>query len=80
MKCTRVGHAVNNIEVLKQDENSVEVRFNWTTHAYRYSIADVYFGYSVYTIDTSDEKPVIKRKYVVVKNDRIHHWLDIYHV
>jgi benzoate/toluate 1,2-dioxygenase beta subunit len=40
----------------------------------------VYFGYSVYTIDTSGEKPVIKRKYVVLKNDRIHHWLDVYHI
>lgn len=77
---TRTGHAVNNIEVLKQDETSVEVRFNWTTQAYRYSIVDTYFGNSTYTIDTSGTKPVIKRKYVVLKSDRIHHWLDVYHI
>ncbi|MDI1245243.1 MAG: aromatic-ring-hydroxylating dioxygenase subunit beta, partial [Rhodoferax sp.] len=77
---TRTGHALNNIEVLKQDETSVEVRFNWTTHAYRYQIVDVYFGYSTYLIDTSGPKPVIKRKYVVLKNDLVHHWLDVYHI
>lgn len=77
---TRTGHALNNIEVLKQDDTSLEVRFNWTTQAYRYNIVDTYFGYSVYTIDTSGAKPVITRKYVVLKNDRIHHWLDVYHI
>ncbi|TCP17307.1 benzoate 1,2-dioxygenase small subunit [Simplicispira metamorpha] len=77
---TRTGHALSNIEVLKQDENSIEVRFNWTTHAYRYNIVDTYFGYSIYTINTSGETPLIQRKYVVLKNDRIHHWLDVYHI
>ena len=61
---TRTGHALSNIEVLKQDENSIEVRFNWTTHA----------------INTSGDTPLIQRKYVVLKNDRIHHWLDVYHI
>ena len=77
---TRTGHALSNIEVLKQDENSIEVRFNWITHAYRYNIVDTYFGYSIYTINTSGKTPLIQRKYVVLKNDRIHHWLDVYHI
>ncbi len=77
---TRTGHAINNIEILSQDENSCEVSFNWTTHSFRYDIVDLYFGTSRYTIDTSGDKPLIKRKYVVLKNDYIHHLLDIYHI
>ena len=77
---TRTSHAINNIEILSQDANSCEVSFNWTTHSFRYDIVDLYFGTSRYTIDTSGDKPLIKRKYVVLKNDYIHHLLDIYHI
>ncbi len=77
---TRTGHAINTIEILSQDANSCEVSFNWTTHSFRYDIVDLYFGTSRYTIDTSGDKPLIKRKYVVLKNDYIHHLLDIYHI
>ena len=77
---TRTGHAIHNIEVLSQDENSIHVTFNWATHSFRYDIVDLYFGTSQYTIDTSGPKPLIKRKYVVLKNDYIHHLLDIYHI
>ena len=77
---TRTGHAINNLEVLSQDEGRCELTFNWTTHSFRYDIVDVYFGTSKYTLDTSGEKPLIKRKYIVLKNDYIHHLLDIYHI
>ena len=77
---TRTGHAIHNIEVLSQDENSIHVTFNWATHSFRYDIVDLYFGTSQYTLDTSGEKPLIKRKHVVLKNDYIHHLLDIYHI
>ncbi|GAA4341424.1 benzoate 1,2-dioxygenase small subunit [Variovorax defluvii] len=80
MPDTRTGHAINNLEVLSQDENGCEVAFNWTTHSFRYDIVDVYFGSSRYTLDTRGGKPLIKRKYVVLKNDYIHHLLDIYHI
>ena len=77
---TRVNHAINNIEILAQDEKSCEVTFNWTTHSFRYDIVDVYFGTSRYKLDTSGAKPLIKDKYVVLKNDYIHHMLDVYHI
>ena len=80
MPDTRTGHAINNLEVLSQDDKQCVVAFNWTTHSFRYDIVDVYFGSSQYTLDTSGEKPLIKRKYVVLKNDYIHHLLDIYHI
>jgi benzoate/toluate 1,2-dioxygenase beta subunit len=77
---TRTGHAINNLEVLEQDDERCVVTFNWTTHSFRYDTVDVYFGTSRYTIDTSGAKPLIKRKYVVLKNDYIHHLLDVYHI
>lgn len=80
MPDTRTGHAINNLEVLEQDEESVRLCFNWTTHSFRYDIVDTYFGSSEYTLDTRGPRPLIKRKYVVLKNDHIHHVLDIYHI
>jgi benzoate/toluate 1,2-dioxygenase subunit beta len=77
---TRFNRAITNVEILAQDEKSVDVCFNWTTHSFRYDIVDVYFGTSRYKIDTTGEKPLIKSKYVVVKNDYIHHMLDVYHL
>ena len=77
---TRTGHAIHNLEVLEQDDARCTITFNWTTHSFRYDIVDVYFGTSRYTLDTSGERPLIKRKHVVLKNDYIHHLLDIYHI
>ena len=80
MPDTRTGHAINNVEVLEQDGEHCKVTFNWVTHSFRYDTVDVYFGTSQYTLDTSGEKPLIKRKYVVLKNDLVHHMLDVYHI
>ena len=77
---TRYNRAITNVEILAQDEKMVDVCFNWTTHSFRYDIVDVYFGTSRYKIDTSGPKPLIKSKYVVLKNDYIHHMLDVYHI
>ena len=56
------------------------MRFNWFTLYYRYQNIDPYFGTSYYTVDFSGPEPQIKRKKVVLKNDYIHHVVDIYHV
>jgi len=58
----------------------VDLCFNWTTHSFRYDIVDMYFGTARYKLDTSGPKPLIKSKYVVLKNDYIHHMLDVYHI
>jgi benzoate/toluate 1,2-dioxygenase beta subunit len=77
---TRYNRSISNIEVLAQDENQVDLCFNWTTLAFRYDVVDTYFGTARYLLDTSGPKPLIKRKLVVLKNDYIHHLLDVYHV
>jgi benzoate/toluate 1,2-dioxygenase subunit beta len=77
---TRYNRSISNIEILAQDETRADVCFNWTTHSFRYDIVDTYFGTCRYLLDTSGPKPLIKKKYVVLKNDYIHHMLDVYHV
>ena len=76
----RTGHHVANVEIVSQNGSEVQVRFNWHTLSYRYSMTDSYFGTSHYTLDTSGDQPVIKRKRVVLKNDYIHHVIDVYHI
>lgn len=77
---TRWNRAISNVEILKQNDRAVEVAFNWTTHTFRYNTTDVYFGTARYVIDTSGAKPLIKHKQVVLKNDYIHHVLDVYQI
>jgi benzoate/toluate 1,2-dioxygenase beta subunit len=76
----RTGHNISNVEILEQGGNTAEIRFNWFTLYYRYQSIDTYFGTSFYTLDTSGAQPLIKRKKVILKNDYIHHVVDIYHV
>ena len=77
---TRYNRAISNVEILAQDETRVDLCYNWTTHSFRYDIVDVYFGTARYLLDVSGAKPLIKKKYVVMKNDYIHHMLDVYHI
>jgi benzoate/toluate 1,2-dioxygenase beta subunit len=76
----RTGHNITNVEIMRQEGDTLEVRFNWFTLYYRYETVDTYFGTSLYTLDLSSGRPLIKRKKVILKNDYIHHVVDIYHV
>jgi benzoate/toluate 1,2-dioxygenase beta subunit len=76
----RTGHNITNVEILSQNGDTVEIRFNWFTLYYRYDTVDTYFGTSFYTLDISGGRPLIKKKKVILKNDYIHHVVDIYHV
>ena len=74
----RTGHNITDVEVLANDGGKVEVRFNWFTLYFRYNTTDTYFGTSYYTVDLSGPQPVILKKKVVLKNDYIHHVVDVY--
>ena len=76
----RTGHNITNVEITAQRGSEVDVRFNWFTLYFRYNTVDTYFGTSFYTLDFSGEQPLITSKRVVLKNDYIHHVVDIYHV
>jgi benzoate/toluate 1,2-dioxygenase subunit beta len=76
----RTSHNISNVEILNQDGSLTHLRFNWVTFSFRYKATDTYFGTSFYTIDTAGTSPLICRKKVVLKNDYIHHVIDIYHI
>ena len=76
----RTSHNITNVEILDQRASDCRLRFNWVTYSYRYKTTEVYFGTSFYTLDTSGPEPLIKKKKVVLKNDYIHHVIDIYHI
>lgn len=76
----RTSHNINNVEIVEQTDGQCKVRFNWLTFNFRYKTVDSYFGTSFYTIDTSGERPLITNKKVILKNDYIHHVVDIYHI
>jgi len=80
MPQTRTSHNVSNVEILAQGDGCCELRYNWVTFSYRSKTVDTYFGTSFYTLDITAAQPLIKRKKVILKNDYIHHVLDIYHV
>ncbi|WP_098055063.1 MULTISPECIES: benzoate 1,2-dioxygenase small subunit [Kocuria] len=74
----RTGHNITDVEILENNGSELKVRFNWFTLYYRYNTTDTYFGYSLYTLDMSGDDPIIMDKKVVLKNDYIHHVVDIY--
>src|SRR6201981_1806488 len=76
----RTSHNITNVEILEQTDTNYLLRFNLVTFSYRYKTVDTYFGTSFYTLDTSGAQPLIKRKKVILKNDYIHHVVDIYHI
>jgi benzoate/toluate 1,2-dioxygenase beta subunit len=76
----RTTHQVTNLEILSQDGDTVELRFNWHTLSHRYKKTDSFFGTCFYTLDVSDDTPLITRKVVQLNNDYIHQVIDVYHV
>ncbi|MDI5892465.1 MULTISPECIES: benzoate 1,2-dioxygenase small subunit [Halomonas] len=76
----RTTHQITNLEVLKEEGDTVELRFNWHTLSHRYKKTDSYFGSAFYTLDVSGETPLITRKVVQLNNDYIHQVIDVYHV
>ena len=76
----RTSHNISNVEIVSESASECQIRFNWVTFNYRYKTVDTYFGTSFYTLDTSGASPLIRRKKVVLKNDYIHHVVDVYHI
>ncbi|MFC7448358.1 benzoate 1,2-dioxygenase small subunit [Rhodococcus daqingensis] len=76
----RTGHNVTNVEVIERRGNEIDLRHNWFSLYFRYNTTDTYFGTTFITLDVSGPSPVIRRKKIVLKNDYIHHVVDIYHV
>jgi benzoate/toluate 1,2-dioxygenase beta subunit len=76
----RTSHNISNVEILEQGSGVCKLRFNWVTFSYRYKMVDTYFGTSFYTLNTAGPQPLITSKKVILKNDYIHHVVDIYQI
>lgn len=74
----RTEHNISGVEFLERNGDTIEVRFSWTTHYYRYQDTLTYYGHSLYTIDVSGSSPVIMGKKIILKNDTVHQLIDIY--
>ena len=76
----RTNHNITNVEILERRDGEVDIRFNWISYYFRYNHTDDYCGTTFLTLDTSGEKLRIAKKKIVLKNDYIHHVVDIYQV
>lgn len=76
----RTGHNITNVEILERRDGEIDVRHNWFSLYYRYNTTDSYFGTTFVTLDVTGASPLIKRKKIVLKNDYIHHIVDVYMV
>ena len=76
----RTGHNITDVELLERRDGEIDLRYNWHTFYYRYNHTDSYFGTTFLTLDTSGDSPLITAKKIILKNDYIHHVVDIYHV
>lgn len=80
MPDTRTSHNISNIELLEQGDGVCKVRFNWHTLSFCYKTVDSHFGTSFYTLDVRGDRPLIKAKKVVLKNDYVRQVIDVYHI
>jgi benzoate/toluate 1,2-dioxygenase subunit beta len=76
----RTSHNISNVEILEVAGGTCKLRFNWFTLNFRYKTVDTYFGTSFYTLDISKPEMKITNKKVILKNDYIHHVIDVYHI
>ena len=76
----RTSHNISNVEIVERAPGAIKIRFNWFSLSFCYKSTDSYFGTSFYTLDTTGERPLIRAKKVILKNDYIHHVVDIYHI
>ncbi|MDR6396637.1 benzoate/toluate 1,2-dioxygenase beta subunit [Herbaspirillum seropedicae] len=76
----RTSHMIANVEVLDEQGDVVEVRYNFHTLSHRYKITDQFFGTVLATLRKVEDGFVIARKKIVLKNDYIRQVIDVYHV
>jgi benzoate/toluate 1,2-dioxygenase beta subunit len=80
MPSTRTSHNLSNLEIEQVDGALVTVRYNWLTLSHRYKTDYQHFGMTRVVIDFAGPQPLIRNKYIVLKNDYIHQVIDIYHI
>ena len=76
----RTSHNVTNVEVLAERDGEIDVRYNFNTLSHRYKVTDHFFGTVYLTLRKVEDRLLISRKKIALKNDYIRQVLDVYHV
>jgi len=76
----RTSHNLSNIEVLSQQGDEAQVRYNFLTLNHRYQVTDTFFGTVYLTLSRASGELKITKKKIILKNDYIRQVIDIYHV
>jgi benzoate/toluate 1,2-dioxygenase subunit beta len=76
----RTSHHVTNVEVLAERAGEIDVRYNFHTLNHRYKTTDQFFGTIFITFRNVDDRLLISKKRIALKNDYIRQVLDVYHV
>ncbi|WP_066743051.1 benzoate 1,2-dioxygenase small subunit [Cupriavidus sp. D384] len=76
----RTSHNVTNVEVLAAHDHEIDVRYNFNTLSHRYKMTDHFFGTVYLTLRKVEDRLLISRKKIALKNDYIRQVLDVYHV
>ncbi len=74
----RTVHFISGLEILSQNEQQVQLRFNWQTKYYRYQKTQECYGTTFCTLDVRGGEPLIRFKKIVLTNDCINQVVDIY--
>lgn len=75
----RTVHMTTNHRV-DDDAEGIRVRTSWATHSYRFDTAHSFFGSQEHLLRRDGAELRIRRRKIVVANDRIPNMLDIYSV
>ena len=76
----RTNHMITNVEVLAEQADTVELRYNFHTLSHRYKQTDHFFGTVFLTLRRQGEGFLIAAKKIVLKNDYIRQVIDVYHI
>jgi anthranilate 1,2-dioxygenase (deaminating, decarboxylating) small subunit len=76
----RTSHAINNVLIQSQDDQTIHVSANWQTFYYRFGEAKYFFGRANYRLLKTADGWKISYKQAIVLNDKINAVLDFYHV
>jgi 3-phenylpropionate/cinnamic acid dioxygenase small subunit len=76
----RTNHIISNVRILEDRRDSVVVASNWLTQCYRNKEQFLYGGFYEHTLIRSDSGLKISQKKVVLLNDVVLGYVDVYHL
>lgn len=82
MPMPRTAHMVSNIRARRLSEDIVDIRATWVNHVFdlRLQRELSFFGRYEHLVMLTDDGPIYKKKKIILLNDYIKTYFDIYHV